>query len=213
MKNIFFISLAGVLLAITSCKSIVASMAGLRIPKVENKESVFQMLKKMHQDTNDVYTIDSSLFEKLKKEPFKPNWSKGFRPVQIRVYNNEGLPVMQWAICEGLLKDLKPFDSVPPRNINGLNTSLILQEDLSQYFTIDGLPAKIVVEKGFDYYIMVYFARYFPKWSKESFRQVRTYINNHKELKIKVYKINVDVQKFWNMELNVNSEVGIGGHK
>lgn len=211
MKNNFLISLMVIILAATSCKSIVVNMAGLRIPKVEDKESVFKMLKSLHQDTNDVYTIDSLLFEKFRKERFKPNWANGFRPVQIRVYDHEGIPVMQWALCEGFLKDLKTFDSVPPKNINGLNTSLKLQDDLAQYFTLSGKPAKIIAQKGFDYYIIVYFAKYFPKWSKESFRQVKNYLNKHKELKIKIYKINVDVQKFWNVEIKSENKVRIGG--
>ena len=188
-------------------------MAGLRIPKVEDKASIFKMLKTLHQDTNDVYTIDSLVFEKFRKERFKPNWANGFRPVQIRVYDHEGIPVMQWALCEGFLKDLRTFDSVPPKNINGLNTSLKLQDDLSQYFTLTGKPAKIIAQKGFDYYIIVYFAKYFPKWSKESFRQVKNYLNKHKELKIKIYKINVDVQKFWNVDIDSENKISVGGNR
>jgi hypothetical protein len=187
-------------------------MAGLRMPKVEDKASIFKMLKRLHQDTNDVYTIDSLLFEKFRKERFKPNWANGFRPVQIRVYSHNGYPVMQWALCEGFLKDLKTFDSVPPRNNHGLNTSLKLQDDLSQYFMLSGKPANIIAQEGFDYYIIIYFAKYFPKWSKESFRQVMNYLNKHKELRIKVYKIDVDVQEFWNVEINAENKVSIGGH-
>lgn len=205
--------MAAILLAATSCKSIIVSLAGLRIPKVEDKASIYKMLKSMHQDTTDVFTIDSLLFEKFRKERFKPNWADGFRPVQIRVYDHNGFPVMQWALCEGFLKELKTFDSVPPKNINGLNTTLKLQDDLSQYFTLSGKPAKIIAQNGFDYYIIIYFAKYFPKWSKESFRQVKNYLNKHKELKIKVYKINVDVQKFWNVEIKSDNKVSIGGHK
>ena len=213
MKHYLLILLSAILLESTSCKSIIVNMAGLRIPKVEDKASIFKMLKTLHQDTNDVYTIDSLVFEKFRKERFKPNWANGFRPVQIRVYDHEGIPVMQWALCEGFLKDLRTFDSVPPKNINGLNTSLKLQDDLSQYFTLTGKPAKIIAQKGFDYYIIVYFAKYFPKWSKESFRQVKNYLNKHKELKIKIYKINVDVQKFWNVDIDSENKISVGGNR
>jgi hypothetical protein len=212
MKHYLLIVVAAILLTATSCKSFVVSMAGLRLPKIEDKTSILKMLVRFHQDTSDVYTIDSMLFGKFRKEKFKPNWANGFRPVQIRVYDHRGVPVMQWALCEGFLKDLKTFDTVPPRNINGLNSSLTLQEDLSQYFGLSGKPANIIAPKGFDYYILVYFAGYFPKWSRESFRQVDKYIRKHPELKMKVYKINVDVQKFWNVEVNADNKVSIGGH-
>lgn len=213
MKHNLFIAVAALLLASASCKSIVVSMAGLRMPKIEDKASILKMLVRLNQDTNDVYTIDSMLFEKFRKEKFKPNWTNGFRPIQIRVYDRRGIPVMQWASCEGFLKELGTFDSVPPRNINGLNSSLTLQEDLSQYFTLSGKRANIMASDGFDYTILIYFANYFPRWSRESFRQVDRYIKKHRDLKIKVYRINVDVQKFWNVEVNAENKVSIGGIK
>ena len=167
-------------------------LAGLREPKIESKKSIFEFLEKLKEDTNDVYTMDSTLFQKLQQEDFKPGMAKSFRPVQIRMYGKSGEPVMQWASCEGFLSDLKIFDSVPPRIINGLDTSLNLEDDLNRYFTLEGKPANIIVPENFDYYIIIYFAKYFPKLSKESFVQVNQYITNHSEIKCKVYKINVD---------------------
>jgi hypothetical protein len=211
MKKTFLSLSVLILITITSCNTLLLNLAGLRKPKVEDKKSVYRMLKSMHQDTTDVYAIDSLLFEKMNKEPFKPNWASGFRPIQIRAYNSEGSPVLQWSICEGTLKELKPFDSVPPRNINGLNTSLTLQSDLSQYFNFDGKPAGIIAQNGYDYYILVYFAKYFPRWSKKSFRVVTDYAKSHNELKIKILKINVDVQKFWGVEVKLDETITIGG--
>jgi hypothetical protein len=197
----------------TSCNTTIMRIAGLREPKIESKESIFNFLKKLKEDTNDVYTLDSTLFQNLGKEQFKSGMDNGFRPVQIRMYGKSGEPVMQWASCEGYLSDLKIFDSVPPKIINGLNTSLNLEDDLKRYFTLDGKPKHIVVPKGFDYYILIYFAKYFPKLSKESFSQVNRYIANHAEIKCKVFKINVDVQEFWNVDLQVDLKAQIGGDK
>lgn len=211
-KSFFFLMVIGFIF-ITSCNSTIMRIAGLREPKIESKESIFKFLKKLKEDTNDVYTLDSALFQKLRKEQFKPGIAKSFRPVQIRIYGKSGEPLMQWASCEGYLSDLKIFDSVPPKIINGLNTSLNLEDDLKRYCTLDGKPTHIIVPQGFDYYILIYFAKYFPKLSKESFSQVKRYILNHPELKCKIYKINVDFQEFWNVDIQVDLKVQSGGDK
>jgi hypothetical protein len=213
MKNfISFLILTSLVLS-TSCKSTLMRLAGVREPKIESKKSIFKFLEKLKEDTNNVYTLDSTLFQKLQQQDFKPGMAKSFRPVQIRLYGKSGEPIMQWASCEGFLADLKIFDTVPPRVINGLDTSLNLAGDLSRYFTLEGKPAKIIIPENFDYYILIYFAKYFPKLSKESFSQVNLYRTNHPEIKCMVYKINVDVQEFWNVELRVDSKTQIGGDR
>jgi hypothetical protein len=68
---------------------------------------------------------------------------------------------------------LKTFDSVPPKNINGLDTTSTLQEDISRYFTLDGKPANVSPSSGYEYYFVVYFAKYFSRMSKESFHQLQ----------------------------------------
>lgn len=189
-------------------------IAGIRNPKIENKKSILRFLKSIHQDTINTYSLDSNLFKSLCKEHFKPGWPPSFRPIQISAYNSNGKIVMKWASCEGFLKDLKTFDSVPPKNINGLDTTATLQEDLIRYFTLNGLPANIHPLSGYDYYFVVYFAKYFPKLSRESFLQIANYQARHPELKINTYKINVDVNEFWGCDIAFKVEMGKkGGHK
>lgn len=170
---------------------------GVRKPKIENRESVYKFLNKIGQDTLDVLALDTMLYDQFRSEPFKPDWDTGLRPIQIRVYDSSGLPVMQWASCEGYLDDLKSFDTVPPRNYNGLNTSLKLQDDIGRYYTLEGKPAHVLAPQGYDYYILLFFANWFPKQSKESFKIIDSYMLNHPELKFKVYKINMDILDFW----------------
>jgi hypothetical protein len=211
-KHPVFILLALSLIVI-SCKSTILRIAGVREPRIENKVSIFRFLNEIGQDTSNVYVMDSNLMDQLKKKSFKPGMSKAFRPIQVRVYDKKGNPVIQWASCEGYLQDLKLFDTVPPRVINGLDTSLNLVEDLSRYYTFEGKPAGIIPAPGFDYYFIVYFARYFPKMSKESFLQVDQYMKHHPELTFRLYKINVDVQEFWGVDLQIDTEVNVGGKK
>ena len=169
--------------------------------KPENKSSIHKFLNSIRQDTSDTYGLDTNLLKSLSNKPFKPGWQTGFRPVQIRTYNNHGLPVMQWASCEGFLSNLKTFDSVPPKNLNGLDTTLNLENDLNRYTTLDGKPAKPKIPPGYDYYVLVYFAKYFPKLTKESFSQLKHYGARHPDLKIKIYKIDVDYQEKWGIDL------------
>jgi len=211
----FLFSFCGILLPALvmtpSCRPALQLAAGVRQPEIESKSSVQSFLKSIGQDTAGVYGLDTVAFNRLRSEPFKPGWKPGFRPVQIRVYDRQGNPVMQWASCEGYLKDLRPFDSVPPRNTNGLNTSLTLGEDLKQYYTLDGKPAGLVPEPGYDLSLLVYFARYFPMLSEESFRQVADYRKKHPELRMRIYKIDVDFLEFWGVGLQPSVTVQKGG--
>ena len=212
MKTVLIFLLISIIFLQVSCKNTILRITGFRVPKVENKSSVFKYLEKLDQDTFEVYALDSALFQKLKKEKFKPGMEQGFRPIQIRMYDKHGKPVMQWTICEGLLKDLNLFDTIPPKILNGLDTTLTLHEDISRYFTLDGNHKKIEIPAGFDYYVLIYFAKYFPKHSRESFTQIDRYIRNHPETTFKIYKINVDVQEFWNTEIEVDTKAQIGGN-
>ena len=211
MKKTILISMVAFLFIAISCKTIILKIAGFRVPKIENKQSIFSFLKKIGQDTNDVYAMDTTLMKNLRNQCFKPGMSKGFRPIQIRVYDSLGRPIMQWASCEGFLKTLKTFDSIPPKNHNSLNTTINLNEDLSRYYTLEGIQAKIIPPSNQNYYFIVYFGKYFPRLTKESFSQVEKYKKQNPTLKIKVYKINVDVQEFWGADLKNEMEIRSGG--
>ncbi len=196
-----------------SCSSLIMTMAGMKTPEIETKESIYQFLIKIHQDTSDVFCLDTNLLRHLQSQPFKPGWAPGFKPVQIRVYDHTGEPVMQWASCEGSLNKLRTFDSVPPVNTNALDKSLTLKSDMERYFDFNGNPVHISDDKNYDYFILVCFAKYFARLSKTSFRKVHRYISDHPELKIKLYKINVDFQKSWNAEIKTETVVRVGGSK
>jgi hypothetical protein len=190
-----------------SCQNIMLTVFGFRKPKIESKKSIERYLSKLNQPINDVYALDTVRYNELMNKPFKPGWPADFRPIQIRVYDRMGSPVMQWASCEGDLEYLKTFDTVPPRNKGGLDSTLNLQQDLAQYFTLDGRPAQIHSTGEHDYNVIVFFAKYFPKYSRLSFNAIDQYIEAHPDLKFKVYKINVDVLDWWNAELK--SDVSI----
>ncbi len=211
MKKIAYSIILIIFVMITACQSTIVRLAGMRQPEIESKSSILEFLHSIKQDTLNVYTLDTIAFRNLQSEPFKPGWEKGFRPVQIRVYDSSGKPVLQWASCEGYLDDLKTFDSVPPKNINGLNPSWTLEKDLSQYFTLNGSRANLSPEPGYNYHILVYFAKYFPKFSKQSFRELDRYVSKHPDLKIKIYRIDVDFQDFWGIELDNKTTVQVGG--
>jgi hypothetical protein len=180
----------------------------MRKPKVETAESIIKSLEKLGQSSENTYALDSALFDYLRSTPFKPGWPASFRPSQLRIYDNTCSPIVHWASCEGYLSDLGTFDTVPPRNQVNLDSTLTLQMDLARYFTLDGQPANINIENGYDYYIVVYFAKYFPKLNKLTFKAINHFVIAHPELKIKVYKINIDVMDWWDVEL----ETGISIH-
>ncbi len=191
----------------SSCQSLIYRAAGMRKPKIETPESVLKCLEKLDLTYDNTYALDSALFDYLRSTPFKPGWPASFRPSQLRIYDKTGSPIVHWASCEGYLSDLGTFDTVPPRNQVNLDSTLNLQMDLARYFTLEGQPANIEFEKGYDYYFVVYFAKYFPKLNKLTFNAINQFALAHPELKIKVYKINIDVLDWWGVELETDVSV------
>ena len=186
MKKIFFLLFLFSSLIYSSCQSLILRAAGMRKPKTETSESIIKYLEKLGQSNEYTYAIDSALFDYLRSTPFKPGWPASFRPSQLRIYDKTGSPIVHWASCEGYLSDLGTFDTVPPRNQVNLDSTLSLQMDLDRYFTLDGQPANLKFENGYDYYIVVYFAKYFPKLNKLTFKAINQFVLSHPELKIKV---------------------------
>ena len=208
MKTTKIICILIILVASTSCQSLIFRLGGMRKPKIETAESVQKFMLHLNQSTEDIYAIDSALFEQLGTKPFKPGWPTDFRPAQFRIYNSNYLPIVHWASCEGFLSYLGTFDTVPPRNQVNLDSTLNLQDDLARYCSIEGKPVNIEIEEGYDYYIVVYIAHYLYGFNKLTFKAIDNYKKEHPELKIKVYKINIDVMDWWNVEL----ETGISIH-
>jgi hypothetical protein len=207
MKTIRLIIAIAIGLTTTSCKQLILKMAGFEKPKVENRKSVMEFLRKCHTDTNNVYCMDTNFINRLSHSSFKPGWKPGFRPIQIKVFDKERTPIMKWTTCEGPLNQLHLFDSVPLKTMSELSSDLDLQSDLDQYFTLEGKPADIRVEQGYDYYFIVYYATWMKSLSKSTFTHVNKFISSHPELKILVYKIDVDCQEFWGVDCKTNYEI------
>ncbi|MBE0646349.1 MAG: hypothetical protein IH596_01045 [Bacteroidales bacterium] len=201
MKSKTIIILIALLsLSSISCKRVAMKFLGIHLPTTESRQSIQDFLLKAGQDTANTFALDSALFVEMQHAPYKPGWDSGFRPFQIRVYDNTGQPVMQWASCEGFLKDLKTFDSVPPKNFNGLNRDFTLAEDLNQYWTLSGEKVEVDIPEGVDYYVVIYFANWYPRMSRKIFQNVQKYTEQHPELKFQVYKVCVDIMEFWDIE-------------
>lgn len=202
-RNWIVVSIALLSISVISCQRIMMKLAGINVPKVESRASIHDFLVKSGVDTANTFALDSALFVDMQKAPYKPGWDAGFRPFQIRFYDSAGKPVMQWASCEGYLNELKTFDSVPPKNFNGLNLDLTLAEDLNRYYSLQGDPLNLVIQEGHDYYAVVLFARWYPHMSRKVFRQLQEYIDKHPEIDIQVYKVCVDFMDFWGVDPKV----------
>ena len=124
MKKSTVILILSLTILLSSCQSIIFRAAGMRKPKIETPESVMRHLEKLGQSSVNIFAIDSTLFEHLRSTPFKPGWPANCRPSQLRIYDNNGSPIVHWASCEGYLSDLGTFDTVPPRNQVNLDSTL-----------------------------------------------------------------------------------------
>lgn len=205
MKKYFLFII--VLIINSACTNLLLHFGGMRKPKIENEKSVKNYLLKIKVDTSDVFTFDTNVWNEYNSKPFKPGWPPSYRPCQIRVYDRSGIPIAQWASCEGNIDTAPLFTSVPPKNLGLVDTTMTLKEELNRYCNFKGEKVAILPPDGVDYYLIIHFARYFPKLNKMTFENIAKYQLAHPGLKLKIYKINNDFQEFWNYEPEVTIEV------
>lgn len=107
-----------------------ASILGIKNPEEKTKTEAISYLLKHGIDTANTVFIKPEAYELLKGQAFKPDWEAGFRPIQCKLFDAEGMLVFQYSSCEGSLKNTAIETQFPPRNISPIDSSYRLQNEL-----------------------------------------------------------------------------------
>src|SRR5690349_14408861 len=121
MKLIFII---GTLL-ISGC-GLVLNLAGLKMPRIQNAQSIQHYAQSAGLGNDELYAVDSNFIKKMRATPYKPGFKKGFRPMQVKMYDTNQNLVFQYASCEGDSELSVSLSRMPPYNWYCLDSSLTL---------------------------------------------------------------------------------------
>lgn len=158
---------------------------GIKEPTEISKVSVIEYLNKHNITTNNVVFLKDNYIDTLIASSFKPNWEPGFRPIQFKVFNNNGRLISQYSSCEGPLKNILLNDKFPPKNINPIDTSYTLKNEQRL------IEDSILINNNADYIAIIYWATYTGFFGRRFVIKTEKYFK-YNEKNITIYKLNTD---------------------
>ena len=162
-----------------------AALLGIKTPTEISKSTSIDYLLKHNIDTSNVVYLKEHYFDTLRSLPFKPGWEKGLRPIQFKIFNNDGNLIFHYSSCEGPLKYSIFFDQFPPENITPMDFSYNLARENSM------IESEIPMEANKDYITIIYWATYTGIPGRRLIKRIE------KEFKLKnvstsIVKLNID---------------------
>jgi hypothetical protein len=205
LKIVFF-SLFAMLLS--SCSPIMSSLYGLKKEKMRTTKDIERYAKKNDIPQADLFVLSkdySRFLDSLDKVaiqkgnlPVYPNCFSSlevknhYQPLQVSYYNNSGeLESFHLNCYAGGFPNLKWdfFDKFVPETQAPIDSLLSINNYMRFITRING--DKVNVETH-DYYVFVHWSIFMGRQSKRFIRKVQDNIKLSKNLKVKVFYINVD---------------------
>jgi hypothetical protein len=171
------------------------------IKKESNEPVDFEVkyLTKIGIDTNYVFRlkrqwVDSLSIKKYALNTYKLKTGGRAGAVQIRMYDKTGQFIYGWEQCFGSLNHFDIFTTVPISSKYSylpINKDLNLWNDLN-LFEIDAGTRKLLSTEiqNHSYTIVVYWAAWVGYFSKNTLKEVNSYVKSHKKENILFLKLN-----------------------
>ncbi len=172
----------------SSCTSVIRIMYGIKNPKPENQNTITEYLFKNNLNTDNVFVLDEKSHKKTSKNIGLPDFY---------IFNSEGMSI--------IFDSDKNCPAIGPEIIEKLNlndnydldTGLNLSDIIKNLRYLNGESAELSFSENYDFYIIIYWAKFIGKLNKKNVAVWENAANNNNEAQIKILKINMDIQEFW----------------
>lgn len=185
MKTNILLILSAIMLS--GCNMVIKTMYGIKKPRIENKTSILKKADKLGLDTSNIVSVNGKDFLYVLKGKGIPDadiFDKNGRYIEYRLNDSS---------CNAGL-----FNFIPSLNVNtpyhqtdsnDLNTQLNKCRDLYG----NHLPP---IEQA-DFYVLIYWTTWTGRLNKDHVKVWEEQANNNKQCRIKVIKVNLDFQEYW----------------
>jgi hypothetical protein len=184
MKNAFLIFS---LLTLASCQPIMKAIYGIKKPDIENQESITKKALKFGLDTTNIVSVTSKDFPYVLKSTSIPNaaiYDSNVKNIEYRQTDTS---------CNAGL-----FDFIPKLNLSGTYNkpdSSSLVEEWTKFRDLKGNAMNL--PNNADFYLLIYWNVWTGKLNKDHVKIWEDLARENKNCKIKVIKINLDIQEYW----------------
>lgn len=172
---------------LAACQPILFKIYGIKQPEVENAQSIIKKAEKFGLDTHNIVSVNSKDFLWVLKYQGIPD---------AGVYNSEGKYIEYRQTDTSCNAGLYQF--IPDLRIE--NTyhypdSADLNTELNKFRNLYG--QKISINEKADFYILIYWTVWAGKLNKDHVKIWEDLAKQNTHCKIKVIKVNLDLQEYW----------------
>ena len=163
----------------------------IKSPEIENKSSILKSANRYKLDTTNIFTVSSEYYlKKLKESDGIPNAS---------VYDARGNYIEYRKTDTSCNAGL--FEFIPKLKLDTVlnyKTKETLQNELTKFRDLDGNILANILDKNYDFYILIFNTVWIGNLNKDHVKVWEDLAKNNTKSKIKVFKINLDIQEYWN---------------
>jgi len=180
---------------LNSCQLVLKTYYGIREPEVENEKSIVQYLKRKHIEANNIYTVNKADYIEIIEQ------IKGVPEILIFDKNGRNIIYKEKGQCNSYAFDF--IEQLSTGMTLKYNDSLKLDDCLLKLKDFEGKSVIISKNKDIDYYIFIFWVRYSGRLNKNHVKIWEEQAKKNARANIKVLKVNLDQQKWWNDTLKI----------
>lgn len=175
------------LISLAGCRPLIMKAYGIKKPKVENEKTLVRKTLRLGLDTSNIVTVNGRDFLYV---------LKGRRIPDGAIYNAKGRYIeyrKNDSACNAGL-----FDFIPALNLNDsfhCPDSADLDTELNKFRDIKGNTLSKREES--DFYILIYYTVWTGRLNKDHVRIWEQLAAENRQCRIKVIKVNLDLQTHW----------------
>jgi hypothetical protein len=173
-----------------SCQPNLKKIYGIKDPEIESEKTILKAAKKYKLDSTNILTVNSKDFLYVLNGQSIPDaaiYDKNGKYIEYRQTDTS---------CNAGL-----FQFIPSLNLTDLYNqpdSSDLKSELKKYRDLKGNDLKIL--ESADFYVIIYWAVWTGKLNKDHVKIWEDLAKENKNTKIKVLKVNLDLQSWWNKQ-------------
>lgn len=185
MKKYYFLIIPGFFLM--SCNSVMMKLYGIKDPEIETEKNIRKKALKYDLDTTNILTVNSKDFPKKLNATSIPD---------VAIYDRNGKYIEYRQTDTSCNAGL--FQFIPDLNVGTTYNqpdSASLQAEFPKFRDMKGKPVNM--PEHADFYVVIYWAVWAGKLNKDHVKVWEDLAKNNKHAKVKVIKVNLDMQDYW----------------
>jgi hypothetical protein len=196
----FSVLLIAGLIAYLNFENIILSLYGVHDPKIENEQSIIETAKEYGLDTKNILSSNGDDFYDVISDAGIPDCD---------IYDSKGNYIEYRATDTSCNANLFQFipNLAKSKNYNKTGKSS-LSEKLNKLRTLKGKSVPQLEEA--DFYILMYWTTWTGHLNKDHVKAWEDLAMANKTSKIKVLKVNLDIQEYWDDKLKEEAFANMG---